>query len=342
MSSLQRCGYALLPVAACSLFAGSSAAVALPVPIVTEPEGKITLAELAGGDISLSGDRAVDARSFGFNFPLDAEQGPDTWYLIRLDASVTFAPHSGPGSVLISGFSRGQAGAQVEFFPGRTESGKAFVTWGSVDLIRGQAEGRSSGSEASVRYRNYLPFKGVEPGPANLTFQLERLGEAEVTEVRIGPASGIYATPAGPVELKLEAHTPDAGVLTTGEPTRLEVEVTNTSPRRAREVVISLQPQASHMFVDGPALRRVKDLEGSRTVEFTIGRSRPGTLRVKAVAAAANGAEALSVLEAEVDDRDAGGEGPGPWLAVGFTAAALGGVAAAALNRRRKQGGVKS
>lgn len=327
-------GHVLLSVAASSVLAVPAAA-ASPVPIVAGPEGRVRLAELAGGGISLPGARAAEARSFRFNFPLGStSQGPDTWYLIRLDVSVAFEPGSSSGSVLISGFSRGQAGAQVEFYPGRTKRGRPFVRWESVDLIRGQAAGASRGHEARVRYLNYLPYAGVRPGPATLTLQLERLGGAEVSEVRIGAASGVYATPAGPVELKLDASIPDRQTLATGEPARLEVEVSNTSTRPAEDVVVALMPQTGHMFVDGTPRRTIKSLEGSETVEFTVGRSRPGTLRVKAIAGAPNGAEAQTVLEAEVGGGDEG-EGFRPWIVLALAAAA--GLGAMALTRRPKQ-----
>lgn len=340
MRNVQRRGYTLLPVATCALLVGSANAEAAPLSVVAGDNGKATLAEVAGGGITFSGERDAESRSFRFNFPSGADQGPDTWYLIRLDASVSFEPGANSGSALLSGFSRGQAGAQVEFYPGQTKEGRPFVSWGSVDLIRGQAEGRSRGHQARVHYLNYLPYSGVRPGPASLTFQVESFGGARVSEIRIGPASGIYATPVAPVELKLSADIPDEEVLSAGKPARLEVEVTNTSARPAEDVVVALSPQASHMFVEGPTQRTIERLRGSRTVEFNVGRTRPGALRVQVGAVAPNGAEALNVIEAQVAAGREDEKSPKPWIALGVAALAVAG--AIPLLRSRKQKGEKS
>ncbi len=320
---------------ACPTVAEASSALT-----VVGAKSDATLERIADGSVSFSGRDSIEARSFRFNFLPGAEQGPDTWYLIRLDLSVSFAPNTGPGSVLVSGFTRGQAGAQVEFYPGRDDDGDPIVDWGSVDLIRGQAAGRSHGTEVHLHYANYLPFRGVRPGPTALTLQVERFGRARVAEVKVGPASGIYATAASPVELSLRADIPDEGVLTAGRASRLEVEVSNESTRVARNVTVSLRPQSAHMFLDGPAQRTIQRLEGTTTTHFTLGRTRPGTLRVQVTAAAPNGSEALAVVESEVVP-DGGGENDfKPWIALAIAAVALAGVAA--FIRSRKKEGAKS
>lgn len=332
------CG-ALLP-AACSLAVGVSQASASPAPVVVDADGGVSLSRVTGGGISFPVARGAEARSFPFTFAPGADQGPDTWYLIRLDVSVAFEPDAKAGSVLVSGFSRGQAGAQVEFYPGQTKGGKPTVNWASVDLIRGQAEGRSRGRKAQVHYLNYLPFAGVHPGPSTLTFQVERFGGARVSEVKIGPASGVYATEQSPVELEVAADIPDEEVVDAGEPTRLEVEVTNTSARVAHDVAVTVMPQASHMFVEGPARRTIKRLQGTETASFTIGRTRPGKLRVKASASAPNGAEGLAVVEAQVAEGTDEEKSFVPWI--GLAAAAIAIAASAVLFRRRKSKGEKS
>lgn len=331
---------ALLPLAACSslLACLPSAADAASAPIVTGSHGSVTLDQIAGGNSSFTSEHRIEARSYEFHFPPHAAQGPDIWYLIRLDVSIVFASGAESGSVLVSGFTDDQAAAQVEFYPGRDKRGRPVVRWDSIDLIRGSSAGRRHGEEARVHYVNYLQFKGVRPGSSTLTFQVERFGGARTSEVRIGPSSGVYATPAGPVELKLSADFPDEGVLAVGEPAQLEVDVANKSPRVAENVTVTVRPQSSHLFIDGLAQRTIERIDGAATTHFTIGRTRPGRLRVKVLAAAPNGSEALAVIESEVTD-DGDGREFTQWIALAIGAIAITG--GAALVRRRKVRGTK-
>lgn len=329
----------LVPLAACTLATAPPAAAIAPVPVVVGSGSPATLRNLGEGPVSLAGSGETASHQSRFFYPPGADQGPDTWYLIRLDATVTLESPPKSGSVLLSGFSRGQAGAQVEFYSARDRKGKPVVRWESVDLIRGQASGVSKGPTARVSYRNYLPYAGVTPGPANLTFQIESFGGARAPQVRIGPRSGIYETHVAPVELKLDARAGEKP-LSPGEPVELKVTVTNKSARPAHGVGIGLEPGAPGMFVKGGSKRMIGRIGGneSHTATFTVGRTTSGPLRLGIAAAAASGAEAQTRFQAPVAIQAERNGGSGPWLAAALVALA-GACAAAAAFACRKTGG---
>jgi hypothetical protein len=324
-------------VAATSVLAAhpSSAVPAAPLQ-VPESAGSVTLGELSGTSVILDPKPETASQSFELRMPEGATQGPDTWYLIRLDVSLTFSPDTPPGSVLVSAFVNGQATAQVEFYAERGSRGRPVTRWNSGDYIHGPNEGRFRGRTGHVQYANYLPFGGVRPGLADFTVEAERFGGAKAEEIEIGPSSGIYATEVGPVDLEVTADLSD-DELRIGESSRLEVEVTNRSSRVAKDVQVVVLPQSKHLFVDGPNERSIAAVDGSARTEFTIGRNRAGKLRVGVVAVASNGSEASTSVEAQVWDQGGGA----PWWAV-VAAAVLGLCGVAAARRARKGGEVGS
>lgn len=343
MPSLGRCSRAvapgvLLPATALSLLVvpPPAAGVTSTAPPLVALGSPATLQRLGGGSLSLGGSDGPASYQSHFVFPPGADWGPDTWYLIRLEATVELAPDSGPGSLVLSGFSRGQAGAQVEFTSSPSSAGEQRLYWESVDMIHGQRSGASESSTAHISYRNFLPYKGVAPGAATLAFQLERFGSIRASEVKIGSASGIYATQAGPVELKLDASAAEE-VLSAGEPAEVKVRVTNVSARPALGVSLAIQPGASQMFIDGSPQRTIERIAGnqSATATFTVGRTTPGQMRLGAVATTPSGVEAQTRLSADVSAPAREDGGAGPWLAAALAALAAAGVGALARAHKR-------
>lgn len=118
--------------------------------------------------------------------------------------------------------------------------------------------------------------------------------------VNFDPASGIYATEAGPVELKVFGKFDDTPKI--GEPADLEVGVTNKSHRSARDVEISVQPRSAHLFVKGSATREIGVLDGSATAHFTIGSTRRGELGVNVIATTPTGEKASAAVTTQIDE----------------------------------------
>lgn len=325
---------ALIVIAGASGVAGAPAAEAAAVPLVSGSNGSVTVRQLAGKAVVMPARKVLEERSFKFRFPPGAAQGPDTWYLLRMDATVVFAPGSPPGSVVVSGYTGRYAGAQVEFFAERHKGGGTGTSWSTVDLLKGSSEGRSKGRRAHISYRNFAQIRGVEPGLSVLTFEVERFGKARVQSVEIGPESGVYATPAGPVELEVGGGFAD-DELAVGETGELIVEVSNKSPRIEEDIEVTVQPRSDRLFVKGPAQQKIERLDGSAELRFAVGRSQPGELKVVATAVAPNENEAQAVLSAEVGD-DEGAKWM--WLAL-LGLGALTAGAAAAWRRWRTRGG---
>lgn len=324
----------LVPAAACSLLAGAPVASnANPVPIVAGSSGKVTLDQLAGGGITLPSDRQVESRSFQFRMPPGAKQGSDVWYTIHLDVSAAFMPGAGLGSVLVSGSTNGMAAAQVQFYAERDPNGQRITSWDSVDVFHGAGAGHVKGRHARVKYANVLQVSGVKPGLNTLTLEAETFGGAEVASIEIGSSSGVYATTAAPVNLKVDGELSE-NRLDVGETGDLAVEVSSGTSRTMRDVRVAVLPRSNHLFIDGPASRRIEKLDGSATTHFTVGRTRPGELKVSVIAASSSGSEASAFIEADIGKADDGL----PWLlwlGLGIGALAVG---SALLASRRKQG----
>lgn len=259
----------------------------------------VVLGDLVGGGVSLPTEPRVAKRTFEFGNPENIKQGNGQWYLLRMDATVSFAPQTKRGSVILSGFTNGRAAAQVEFSTRPGPDGSVTTSWNAVDFIQGPNKGSAAGRSVHLSYKNFLQFAGMRLGRNRLTFQLERFGRAKLAKVTIGKRSGVYVASAGPVELALDGAFP-AGPPTVGEPTDVLVTVTNTGPRLARDVRVALMPESSHLIADGPMKRDLGDVRKSRTVRFVVRRTRPGPLRVKALVSARNGSKAHAIFSEAV------------------------------------------
>lgn len=308
---------------------------ATPAPLVNGSHGNVTLQELSGTGLVLKPGTDTAIQIFDFEMPEGATQGPDIWYMVRLDVSVTFSSAMPKGSVLISESVNGHSSAQVEFFPEEDKNGNREVSWSSADLIRGSYGGRTRGRTARMTATNYLIPEAVKGGLNQLGFQAKALGGADVAKVEIAPSSSVYATPLGWVELDVEAHFEER--LRVGEEGQLEVEVSNASLRPARSVAVILQPLSSDLFLDGPIGVAIKDLKGTETRNFTVGRTKPGELRVAVLVADASSGEAAKVV---VNEKVMAGDGglTNPWrLALALTL--LGLLAGAMTMQRRREAG---
>lgn len=163
----------VLPLAACSsLIAGTpSHAEANPVPVVTGSDGSATLDQVVGRGVILPMERGVEGKSFRFQMPRGAKQGPNVWYTVRLEVTTRFAPDSGDGSILVSSATNEEAVAQIEFYSEHGSNGRAFTDWDSVDVFNGNRGARVEGRNATVKYENVLQFSEVKPGPNVFEFR---------------------------------------------------------------------------------------------------------------------------------------------------------------------------
>lgn len=297
--AMPRC--ALLPAAACTLLA-MPATIASADVVVEGDHGSATVGEILGKPATFRAEERVERKSFQYYMPSGAKQGPDTWYTLRLTATVTFARDSGPGSVLISGSTNGRAGAQIEFYARRDRRGRPRTNWESVDIIDGNRWGQVSGPSATVQYENFLQLSGVQPELNRLSFETETFGAAEVESVTIRPASGVYATPDGPAEPQVIGTFVDDS-LEVGESGQLDLTVSSSNSRNLEDVEVSVRPRSPRLFIGGSPIRRVSRLtEEGTTANFSIGRSSPGKLRVLVTAVATNGAKASTLVSAEVSE----------------------------------------
>jgi hypothetical protein len=307
--------------------------MAAGVPEVSGSEGSVTLGSVAGSGIVLHPATGTSGRNLWFRLPPGATQGPDTWYLVRMSVSVTFARGSDRGSVLISASVGGTSSAQVEFIREGTPPGPGRISWTSADLIRGSYGGRKSGRTATVRHTNYLLARVVEGGPSRLTFQATSLNGADVRKVEIGASSGIYATRVGWVDLEVDASFPTE--LDVGEVGELDVRVRNLSRRRARDVSLTVEPATRDLFARTSVSRRIAAIDAEATRQFRLGSAKPGELRVAVVATEpGSGEEAVTLVTSDVT---AEASGPGPIWRAAVIAALLGLLAIAALTRGRKR-----
>jgi hypothetical protein len=300
-------------------------ASAAPSPALTGSHESVTLEELNGTSLSLSPKGSASER-FAFLLPEGVTQGPDTWYLLRMNVTVTFGSSGGHGSVLVGASTNGRAAAQVEFYPERNRSGRSRVSWDTADLIHGAYDGRAGGRSARVEFVNYLQFKGVMGGANTLTFEAETFGRTDVQDIEIGPASGVYATPIGPPGLVMEANFSD-DELRVGEPGALEVKVSNLHGRPVKDVVVELQPRSPHLFTKGPVSAAIPRVDGTAVRRFQLGTTQPGSIRVMALAEHRSGANAQAVATAVTSEREALGTGWRLGLAAALTGALLTGFA---------------
>jgi hypothetical protein len=305
-------------------------------PEVLEAGGRATLDQLAGGAISLSTDREIENRTFRFYLPAGAKQGPNTWYTMHLNVEATFARDTGKGSLLVSALTNNRGAAQVNFYPGRRLDGSLAPRWSGVNIFDGSVGELGKGRSARANYVNLLQISGVKPGLNTLTLQAQRFGKARLSSVKIASTSGVYTTSAGPVELALSGTftEPPPKVGKTGN---LRVKLLNKSPRPAEGVEVTVQPLSPHLFIDGPSTRVMPKFRRSRAVDFRVGSSAPGPLRVGAVAFTVNGERASTEIVTHINSED--GDSPSFWrFGVVIGLLGLGAGAAMTWRRNRRKG----
>jgi hypothetical protein len=275
------------------------------VPELSGERDRVTVGEVTGTGLSLTPTNGIAGQILRFIAPAGAKQGPDTWFMLRMTATATFAPAAGDGgSVLLSALTNGKAAAQIEFYPERDGTGSRTVAWESADLIHGSTDGRQHGRSARVEFENYLQLRGIHGGENQLVLQAERFGGAAVESVVIEPSSGVYMTPVGPVSLSVDAEFTDDSV-SVGEPTELQVQVVNHSPRDAKNVEVTVAPQSPHLFTESGVSRKVSRLDRVATSRFVVGSSKPGTMRIgiRAEDALGNAANGFASTRVDASER---------------------------------------
>jgi len=186
--------------------------------------------------------------------PPGAEQGPRTWYLIRLHFRIVFAHDSGPGFTYVSGLTDGHGAAQAEFHLREAAGGGRRVIVRTLDLIEGSAKRTTSSRRINIDFKNYVQVAGVRPGRNEMTFKLEALGRTKVDRVMVFANSGLIVTHKSPAELRFHA-TPPTRQATTGDAFEIPFTVTNSGGRAAHDVSVAALALPRSVTPAGPAMR---------------------------------------------------------------------------------------
>ncbi len=221
------------------MFGPSSANAGGGVALIDSP-GLWTLDKLGSQDITLDSPVGEKTIELGFELPADAKQGPETWYVMRLDYSIRVSSSSGIGAMYLSGLTNGYASAQIETWTEATKDGGLMTKWSTVDLLDGYREYSSEVGEVQGTFLNYMQTKGIRPGSNTLTFKVETAGDIGVENVTILKSSGIQLTDESPPRLKLSVQAPP-GPVRIGDTIWVAYTLSNEGDYPAKEVVVRVQ-----------------------------------------------------------------------------------------------------
>lgn len=150
----------------------------------------MTLSELGYPDLTLVGEEQSKAPSVEYMLPVDATQGPDTWYIIHFHFLIEFDEATGGGFCSVSAKVNDRTGASVQF---------ETLTVNDSPFIRISGEPTTSTStRMEVHYYNYIPLASVKPGENVMTFKFEEHQGTKVKNVLIFNDTGIESTTVPP------------------------------------------------------------------------------------------------------------------------------------------------
>jgi hypothetical protein len=235
-----------------------------PKPVVVDDFGLWTLHRLGYPDEVRHGTRSDLARPvIHFGLPRGAAQGPQNWYLVRLNLRLTLAPDSEPGVVYVTATTDSATCGLVELKVSG-KPGAHRIAWTSVGIVDGVRQGTVAGDVVSLHYANYLQRSGVQPGSNDLDFQLAQREGVRVAELRIyAGSSGIEYTPLGPANVRLTAGVPRTRYRV-GQRFDVAFALRNVGERTAKRVSVHAQFPTSRLRLVASTGTRVASLTDQR------------------------------------------------------------------------------
>ena len=216
----------------------------------------MSLSRTAGGSIELTEDHV--ARSVDFELPSDAHQGPSTWYLLRLHATITMRRDTRDGVAYLTAATNGRVAAMIEI---DADPSRRQLDYSYLDLINGSTRGTESSDHVTVSLRNYLQVEGVRPGTNTLRFDLTVRRGAQIERAVIEQDSGVDQTDESPfvVSTTGQVSTRTAPV---GTVIRVPFVLGTDGSRYSRELLVAPLETAGIRPLDTKPARVAFDAKG--------------------------------------------------------------------------------
>jgi hypothetical protein len=195
----------------------------------------------------------------------------------------------GTGHAYFFASHNGYASALVEFDARQTSKGRQILQR-STSYIDGSAQKVVHNVESEFRYRNYLQYKGVRPGPNQLTFLVRVSGSLTVERTEIFADSGIEYTRKGPARLKMKVTVPQ-GALRKNRASPISISVANVGDRLVRHVGIGIEFSPDVLRIAGAKTAKVGDMPPGSTRQrtFRVTPLRSGAIRIVLSASGSGG-----------------------------------------------------
>jgi len=219
-------------------------------------------------------DGHVTLGSAIFRLPAHATQGPSTWYVLHIHASISMRPGT-TGVATLGADTDGRSAAAIQVTP--APSGFA---WAATSLAEPKPFGRARNGSFEVSVPNYLEYKGVTGGVNTLRFTADSGFGARFAAIHIFGDTCVEATPLSPellgVGIRMQPQTP-----LPGQDFRVTVHVQNTGTRTINGLRLSLVPTDRELrSVDG-TLRTTPALRTDWTATLRFRASSPGAHRLR-------------------------------------------------------------
>lgn len=258
----RRLGIALL--AACAVTAPLASAA--PAPATVDAFGFWSLTRLGVTQpVDLDPAQASPVAAVPVAFMAGARQGPASWYLGHLHATVQLSSGT-HGSVYLDAAVGKWDWAQVRITR-VSRGGTVHTEWRSAGALQGGSSGSAVGNSAHIVFANFLPTSAVRPGPTALTFRLERYGDLRVRRVTIGQASGLEYSRLGPARLTASISGPHTAAR--GSTTSIVVRLRNIGDRPLFHLLVGWD-QVSKAVTLAPQARRVSALAAHLSTQVTF------------------------------------------------------------------------
>jgi hypothetical protein len=215
-------------------------------------------------------------RRIPFSFMQTAHQGPIGWYIGRLNAYLEFDSNTPINSVaFLNAAVNGANWAQIRVQLIR-KNGKIYTRWVCASAIGGSIGKREPGRIARVTFSNYLTIPSVKPGPATISFGVQKYYGAVLKRAVVRVNSGLEYTKLAPAQIELALS--GRRVIRKGENAVVIATVKNVGDRYVRNLNVVSEYPIDLLVSTGAsnARRRILRARDSFTSELRYRARKPG------------------------------------------------------------------
>ena len=227
---------------------------------------KVGLEELGFPSVSVPvSDETNRSEDIEIILPVDAQQGPDEWWILYTSFSIVLDPESGPGFAWVRAGTNGRISNQVSIESKGVGKGY-FIS--RVELLSGPSKYFTLSPTHTHHMANYMQDRGVKAGKNDLRFSMQLSGDIRVKELIFHGDTQIIRIPLGPPKLEFEPIVED-GIFTKNEETLVDVDL-HSLGWPVKNLIMRVDDADGAFGFRDPSPRMIQEITGSDTMRYHV------------------------------------------------------------------------